>query len=169
MLTIIRLGVRLVISGKLILRLLPKTGRPICISIGMMRGYWFLLLDWKLLRLPEGPYYTTKYSTAWRLGVLIESSKVTHHFYPVWVACSHSLIPGTHLIAVTSAVYVLTLPHWILPLSRIGLASVLCRWLAGVFRESLHPYFIRSTFLRSYAFFSQLIMNLFLFSSYIIS
>ena len=34
MLTIIRLGVRLLIGGKLILRLLPKTGRPICISIG---------------------------------------------------------------------------------------------------------------------------------------
>ena len=47
MLTIIRLGVRLVISGKLILRLLPKTGRPICISIGrMVRGYWFLSLNY---------------------------------------------------------------------------------------------------------------------------
>jgi len=24
-----------------------------------VRGYWFLLLGWKLLRLPEGPLYTT--------------------------------------------------------------------------------------------------------------
>jgi len=31
------------------------------------------------------------------LGVLKESSKVTHQFYPVWVACSHPLISGTHL------------------------------------------------------------------------
>ena len=38
MLTIIRLGVRLLIGGKLILRLLPKTGRPICISIGGSGG-----------------------------------------------------------------------------------------------------------------------------------
>ena len=39
MLTIIRLGVRLLIGGKLILRLLPKTGRPICISIGGSGGF----------------------------------------------------------------------------------------------------------------------------------
>ncbi len=32
------------ICGNLLLRLVPNTGRPICISIGMVKGYWFLLL-----------------------------------------------------------------------------------------------------------------------------
>ena len=38
-------------------------------------------------------------------------------------------------------------------LSRTHNTSKLCRGLAGVFRESLHPYFIRSSFFRSLIFY----------------
>ena len=50
------------------------------------------------------------------------------------------------LIAVTSAVYVWTL-RLTCVFSWSHTTSKLCRWLAGVFRESLHPYFIRSSVL----------------------
>ena len=57
------------------------------------------------------------------------------------------------LIAVTSAVYAPS--SWITWGSLVDppLHWVLCRWLAGVFRESLHPYFIRSSFFRSLIFY----------------
>ena len=52
MLTIIRLGVRLLIGGKLILRLLPKTGRPICISIGGSGGDLLGRISWLVSAIP---------------------------------------------------------------------------------------------------------------------
>ena len=64
--------------GKLILRLLPNTGRPICISIGMVRGYWFLLLGWKLLRLSEDPLYTTSRGPAGPVSYRGELLPATH-------------------------------------------------------------------------------------------
>ena len=81
-------------------------------------------------------------ATAWRLGVLRESSKATRlNFYPVWVACSHSLISGTHLIAVTSAVYVHLLCVLRVSLSRTLTTLVLCRSLAGVNQRITLPLF----------------------------
>jgi len=62
------------------------------------------------------------------LGVLKESSKVTHQFYSVWVACSHPLISGTHLLPITSAVYVWTL-RLTCVFSWSHTTSKLCRWL----------------------------------------
>ena len=107
---------------------------------------------WKLYAATRRSLFTTTYSTSWRLGVLKESSKVTHHFYSVWVACSHSLISGTHGSSLSHRPSTFELCELLVSLSRTHNTSKLCRWLAGVFRESLHPYFIRSTFLRSYFF-----------------
>ena len=44
--------------------------------------------------------------------------------------------------AVTSAVYVGTLSHWTLSLSRKGVTSILCRWLAGVNQRITPPLFL---------------------------
>ena len=132
----------------------------------MVRGYWFLLLDWELLRLSEDPLYTTMYSTAWRT--------LMRHIFPhsVWVACSYSLIPDTHISSPShrpstsrySASYVCPLvehtPHW-----------VPCRWLAGDSQVIPIPYFIRSSFLRTYSLILRLIsiLCLSLFSDQIVS
>jgi hypothetical protein len=89
---------------------------------------------WKLLRLPEGPFYTTINMLAICLPSFTLSRGLVH---PFW-----SLV--LKLIAVTSAVYVWTL-RLTCVFSWSHTTSKLCRWLAGVFRESLHPYFIRST------------------------
>ena len=53
----------------------------------------------------------------------------------------------THLIAVTSAVYVWTLSLWILSLSWIRMTSKLCRWLAGENQRIYSPLFYSVNFL----------------------
>ena len=97
---------------------------------------------WKLLRLPEGPFYTTTNSTTW-------STLATH----LPSLCLGGLFPPSDLwhswlIAVTSAVYVWTLrlTH---ALSCAWTTSKLCRWLAGVYQRITAPLFYSVNFLQS--------------------
>ena len=81
-------------------------------------------------------------ATAWRLGVLRESSKATRlNFYPVWVACSHSLISGTHLTRRDIGRLRPLLCVLRVSLSRTLTTLVLCRSLAGVNQRITLPLF----------------------------
>ena len=99
-------------------------------------------------------------ATAWRLGVLRESSKATRlNFYPVWVACSHSLISGTHLTRrhIGRLRPLLCALH--IPLSRVCSALVLCRWLAGVYQRITTPLFLMVINCQFIVFLSSLIVT----------
>ena len=135
------------ICGKLLLRLLPKTGRPICISIGMVvRGYWFLLMETfaatrrpplhHYIVAPRGPYRgdNVKYSNATHLPSLCLSGLFPLSD-PWYSSSSPSHRPSTSRYSA----------YYNVPLSRTHTTSVLCRWLAGDNQKLLIPYFIRST------------------------
>ena len=64
------------------------------------------------------------------------------------------------LIAVTSAVYVLTLRFTIVPKSN-NTASVLSRWLAGVNQRITLPLFYSVIFLNTYSSLSQVLNSIF--------
>ena len=65
------------VCGNLLLRLVPNTGRSICISIGMVRGYWFLSLNY----------------TYWSLETIAAiRGPPLHHYYLCWqLVCLPSL------------------------------------------------------------------------------
>ena len=142
------------ICGNLLLRLVPITGRSICISIGTpIRIYRIMITNIRL----GG-------STLW-LTVRLSFRIILFFRHSVWEACSLSLIPDTHISSPShrpstsrySASYVCPLvehtPHW-----------VPCRWLAGDNQVILIPYFIRSSFLRTYSLHSVNFYSLFSYS-----
>ena len=83
-------------------------------------------------------------STTW-------STLTTHFLHLVWVACSYSLIPDTHLIPITSAVYVWTL-RLTCVFSWSHTASKLCRWLGGENQRINSPLFYSVIFLQIISF-----------------
>ena len=116
------------------------------------------------LRLPEGPLCTTinilaislpsfftssvssyvKLATSW-------STLATHlPSHNVWMACSHSLIPDTHISSPWHRPSTSELAQLHLVLSQSKQRSELCRSLAGGSQRIPIPYFIRSSSFRSY-------------------
>ena len=100
---------------------------------------------WKLLRLPEGPLYTTTNSTTWStlathlpslcLGVLFTPSDPWHSSY------SPSHRPSTFELC-----------DLLMTLSRTWTASKLCRWLAGENQRIYSPLFYSVIFLQIITF-----------------